>query len=289
MWNDVRFAARSLRRSPGFTLVAVLSLALGIGASTAIFSLLHQVALRSVPVEDPSRLVSFESDGPNFGWTRSDNRRTVFSYPMYAALRDHKEVVSGLIGRTSSLATLSWGGEASQARAEVVTGNFFPLLGIKPALGRLLTPEDDARQNPVIVLSYGYWASRLGHDPKVLNSRVLMNGHPVLVIGVAPRGFQSLVSGQSPEFFAPVSLMPMISPAGQRTDQVDYFWLNLFGRLKPGVSLQQANAALLPSYRSILHDHLRQTADVTEETRKAVLSKVGQGKTGLPGDQRIAG
>jgi predicted permease len=273
MRNDVRFALRTLRRSPGFTFVVVLSLALGIGANTAIFSLLYQVALRSLPVQDPSRLISLQSDGPNFGWTRSDNRSAVFSYPMYVALRDHNEVFSGLIGRTSLPVTLSWGGEASRVRAEVVTGNFFTVLGVEPALGRLLATEDDARQNPVIVLSYGYWASRLGRDPRVLNSRVLVNSHPVLVIGVAPRGFQSLVSGQSPELFAPVSLMPMIWPARQRTDQVDYFWLNLFGRLRPGVLLQQANAALLPSYRSILQDHLRQTADVTEENRKAVLSK----------------
>jgi predicted permease len=192
---------------------------------------------------------------------------------MYAALRDHNAVLSGLIGRTSSPATLSWGGEAARVTAEVVTGNFFTVLGVKPALGRFLTPEDEAHQNPVIVLSYGYWASRLGHDPKVLNSRVLMNGHPVLAIGVAPRGFHSLVSGQSPDFFAPVSLMPVISPGWRGSEQVDGYWLNLFGRLKPGVSLQQANAALLPSFRAILQDHLQRMVDVTEEIRNAVRSK----------------
>ena len=273
MWNDVRFALRTLRRSPGFTLVAVLSLALGIGANTAIFSLLHQVALRSLPVEDPSRLVSLQSDGANFGFTRSDNNRTVFSYPMYAALRDHNEVFSGLIGRTGSPATLSWGGDAVRTAAEVVTGNFFSVLGVKPALGRFFTPEDETQRNSVIVLSHGYWTGRLGQDPKVLNSRVLMNSHPVLVIGVAPRGFQGLVSGQSPDFFAPLSLMPMISPGWQRNEQVDAYWLNLIGRLKPGVSPQQASAALLPSFRAILQDHLQRMPDVTEEVRITARSK----------------
>ena len=273
MWNDTRFALRTLGRSPGFALVAVLSLALGIGANTTIFSLLYQVALRSLPVEDPSRLVSLESDGPNFGWTRSDNRRTVFSYPMYAALRDRNDVLGGLIGRTSSPVTLGRGGETVRATAEVVTGNFFTVLGVGPVLGRFFTPEDEAHWNPVIVLSYGYWAGRLGHDSRVVNSRVLMNGHPVLVIGVAPRGFESLVSGQSPELFAPVWSMPMISPGWRRDSQVDAYWLNLFGRLKPGVSPQQANAALLPSFRAILRDHLQRMPDITEEGRNAMLSK----------------
>jgi predicted permease len=273
MWNDVRFALRTLRRSPGFTLVVVLSLALGIGANTAVFSLLHQVALRSLPVKDPSKLVSLQSDGPHFGWTRSDNRMTVFSYPMYAALRDHNEVFRGLIGRTSSPVTLSLGGEVTRAAAEVVTGNFFSVLGIEPALGRLITPEDDAGQNPVIVLSHGYWAGRLGREPKVLNSRVLVNGHPVLVIGVAARGFQSLVSGQTPDFFAPVSLMPVITPGWHRTEQVSVYWLNLFGRLKLGISPEQADAALLPIFRGILHEHVQRMADLNEESRKAMLTK----------------
>src|SRR5712692_5265970 len=144
MWHDLRFALRTLKRSPGFTIVAVLSLALGIGANTAIFSLLYQVVLRSIPVKNPESLVSLESDDYSFGLTRRDNNKTVFSYPMYRALRDHNQVFSGLIARSSFPSTLAWQGDATRATAEVITGNFFEVLGVKPALGRLLTPADDS-------------------------------------------------------------------------------------------------------------------------------------------------
>ena len=125
MWNDVRFGLRTLRRSPGFTLLAVLSLALGIGANTAVFSLLYQVVLRSLPVQDPSALVTLESEGSTPGWTRRDNNQTVFSYPMYQALRDRNRAFTGLIARVSFPATLSSHGNAAVVTAEIVSGNFF--------------------------------------------------------------------------------------------------------------------------------------------------------------------
>lgn len=275
MWKDLRFALRTYRRSPVFFAVAVLSLALGIGANTAIFSLLYQVVLRSIPIRNPETLVSLESDDYSFGTTRRDNNKTVFSYPMYRALRDHAEAFSGLIARSSFPATLAWRGAAARTAAEVVTGNFFQVLGVRPALGRLLTPADDSvpEQDPVIVLSYSYWADRLGRDPGVLNSQVLMNGHPVLVVGVAAEGFRGLLAGQTPGFFVPVSMIKMVSPDWAKNDQVDAYWLNIFGRLKPGVSSQRADAMLLPLFRAALQDELPKMEGVTAEARKKILAK----------------
>jgi len=275
MWNDLRFALRTLRRSPGFTVLAVLSLALGIGANTAIFSLLYQVVLRAVPVQDPGSLYSLESDDNNIGSMRRDNGlSSIFSYPMYQALRDHNQVFSGLVARVSYAATLTAGSEAVRTYPEVVTGNFFEVLGVRPALGRLLVPSDDAPgRSPVIVLSYSYWAGHLGADPQVLNSRMFMNGQPVLVAGVAPRGFRGLLTGRDPEFFAPMSMMGLILPGMDVNNQADYYALNIVGRLKPNVSPARANAMLLPLFRSVLRDELAQMKGIKEDTRKKILAK----------------
>ena len=275
MWNDLRFAVRTLWRSPGFALLAVLSLALGIGANTAIFSLLYQVVMRSLPVKDPGALVLIESNDDNFGTSRRDNNLSIFSYPMYKSLRDHNQVFDGLMARASFPATLAYHGEAVRATAEVVTGNFFELLGVRPALGRLLIPSDDGvpGRDPAIVLSYSYWSTHLGADRHILNNRMLMNNQPVLVVGVAPRGFRGLLSGRDPEFFAPISMMPMISPGWERNDQVDFYWLNLVGRLRSGVSRERASAMLLPLFRSTTRDELQQMKDVPENSRKQILAR----------------
>lgn len=273
MWNDVRFALRTLRRSPVFATVAIVSLALGIGANTAIFSLLYQVAVKELPVADPGRVVVLHCDYEAPGWTRTDNNGSTFSFPMYGALRDGNSVFAGMMGRTSTATTLTRSGQSSRAAAEMVTGNFFEVLGVQPAIGRLLTPEDDAHMNPVIVLSYDYWANRMGRDPTALNSQIRMNGHPVTIVGVAPRGFRSVVSGQTPDLYAPVSLMPVAIPGWKRMRQVDAYWLNLFARLKSGVSAAQANAAMTPLFHAVLDDHLRRMSDVTEQKRKEALAK----------------
>jgi predicted permease len=275
MWNDLRFALRTLRRSPGFTLLAVLSLALGIGANTAIFSLVYQVALRSLPVRDPDSLFSLATDDSNFGTTRRDNNQSVFSYPMYQAIRDHNEAFTGVIARVSFPATLTYGGDATRTTAEVVSGNFFEVLGVRPALGRLLIRSDDAAlgQNPAIVLSYAYWVGHLGADPRILNSQMSMNGQPVLVAGVAPRGCRGLLTGSNPDFFAPISMMRMIYPGWEGNDQVDLYWLNLVGRLRPGVTRQRAEAMLLPLYRAVLQDELPRMEGADQDARKKILAK----------------
>src|ERR1035441_1295958 len=178
---------------------------LGIGANTAIFSLLYQVAFRQLPVKEPGALVLLESDDTNFGSTRRDNNWSVFSYPMFRAIGDRSSVFAGLTARSSFPVTLGYGGESVRAAAEVVAGDYFGVLGLKPHAGRLLIPDDEANRTPAIVLSYEYWANRLGRKPDVLNSRMLINGQPVLVVGVAPQDFRGLLAGQTPEVFASVS------------------------------------------------------------------------------------
>src|SRR5580700_10754735 len=183
MRKDLAFSLRTLRRSPIFTIVAVLSLALGIGANTAIFSLLDQVVLRSLNVADPERLVLLHTDFSRSGTSQSDNFESVFSYPEYRALRDRDPAFS-LIARSGAGVTLSYQGNAEPVSAEVVSGNFFQTLGIGAAAGRVLTPDDDTAPgaNPVLVLSHSYWSSRYSRDLSILNQTVSVNGHPMVVI-----------------------------------------------------------------------------------------------------------
>ncbi len=273
MWSDFRFALRTLRRSPGFTAIAVISLALGIGANTAIFSLLYQVAMRALPVRDPGALVQVETDPYNLGWTRKDNNGTVFSYPMYQALRDRNQVFSGLIARSGFPATLAWKAEAARIMVEAVSGNFFETLGVAPAAGRLLAPSDDAPGQSGVVLGYTYWSERLGRDPGVVGGRMLLNARPVVVLGVAPTGFRGVVSGRDPEIYAPISMMGTVVSGWSRNSETGSHWLSVLGRLRPGVRPAQATAALLPLYRAILGDQIPKMSDVDADARKRLLGK----------------
>jgi predicted permease len=275
MWSDLWFALRAFRRSPGFAVLSILTLALGIGTSTSIFSLLYQVVLRSIPVHDPASLVTIESDSFQQGWQRRDNSHTVFSYPMYRELRDRNQVFSGLAGRSYFGATLTLQGNPARVNAEVVTGNYFQVLGLQPTIGRLLLPSDDQRTAPnnVIVLSYAYWAGHLGSDPNVLNRQILVNNHSAAIVGVAPRNFRGLVSGNDVDIFAPVSMLPLIFDQWQRVDRPDSAWLNLCGRLKPGVSSRRAAAALLPLYRSVMANQLPSFERISESSRTKMMSR----------------
>lgn len=275
MWPDLRFAVRTFQRSPGFAVLSVLTLALGIGATTSIFSLLYQVVLRSIPVHDPTSLITVESDSFQQGWQRSDNSHTVFSYPMYQELRDRNHVFSGLAGRSYFAATITLQGMPIRVNTEVVTGNYFRVLGLAPAAGRLLLPSDDRRAGSAntVVVSYAYWAGHLGADPNVLNRQILLNNHPVIIVGIAPRNFRGLVSGNDVDFFAPVSMLPLIFDQWQRAERPDSAWLNLCGRLKSGISPRKAAAALLPLYRAVMADELPHFDKITENSRKKMMAR----------------
>jgi len=255
MPKNLTLAFRALRRSPLFTAVAVLSLALGIGANTAIYSLLNQVALRLLPVSDPERLVVLHSTYSGEGTSTSDNSETVYSYPMYRDLRDRDAAFSGLLARMSVNGTLMHAGNADQVRVELVSGNYFHVLGVGAVMGRVFTAEDDGAPgaNPVVLLSHAYWSSRLGNNPAVLNQPVTLNGHPMVVIGIVEPRFQGLRPGNTPpDLYVPIAMQKAARPTWDALEDRKFRWLNLFARLKPGIAIRQAQAATDIAYRSIL-------------------------------------
>jgi predicted permease len=253
--HDLRFSLRTLRRNPLVTGVAVLSLALGIGANTAIFSLLQQVVLRSLPVQDPERLVTLHSDYSPLGDSMSDTSgSTVFSYPLYRELRDQDRAFSGVIARTSTIVRFTWRNDTQAAHTEIVSGNFFQVLGGRAAVGRVLLHEDDGAPgaNPVAVLGYTYWTTRLGGDRAILNQTVTLNGYPMVVVGVAAADFNGLVQGQTPDIFVPIAAQRAVMPDLDILSERNFRWLNLFARLAPSVTMTSAQAATDAVYHSLI-------------------------------------
>lgn len=256
--KSVALALRALRRSPLFTVAALLSLALGIGANTAIFSLLDQVVLRSLPVRDPQSLVLLHTSYNAPGSSSSDNSEAVFSYPMYRNLRDHDPAFASTIARMSGAVRLQWQGDTESASAEMVSGNFFQALGVGAALGRTITPADDGAPgaHPVIVLSHPYWSSHFAGSTAVLDQTVAINGYPMTVIGVADPRFHGIIPGTTPDFFVPIAMQRQILTTKDVLEDPRTRWLNVIARLKPGMSVRQAQAASDVAYRSLLEAQL---------------------------------
>jgi predicted permease len=254
--REFRHAARSLMKSPGFAITSVLTLALGIGANTEIFSLLDQAMFRNLPVKDPSRLVVFHSDGVNPGMDRSSNLKLSFSYPKYKAFRDHDTVFSGVAGRYSTGGSLMYNGGAENVSVELVTGNYFDVMGVRPAAGRLFTPADDQSPmgHPVVVLSYEYWQRRFGGDSSIVGRKVALNGMPMTVVGVSAAGYQGLVRGSSDDVRVPLMMKDLFTPNWKGMDRWNWAWMNVAARIKDGLSLQQAEAGANIFYRQLLQD-----------------------------------
>jgi predicted permease len=253
--QDLRYGFRTLVKNPGFTGVAVLTLALGLGANTAIFSLTDQILLRLLPVENPEELVVLRSPGPRKGrvWSDSDSA-TSLSYPVYKELRDKNNVFTGLLARFAVPLSVAGEGQTERANGELVSGNYFEVLGVHPALGRVLTQDDDQvpGAGQVIVLSHGYWTRQFGADQEILNKTLIVNGQVMTVVGVARAGFDGVQVGQKPDIFIPITMKAQMTPNWDGlNDQKDY-WLAIIGRLKPGLSAAQAEEALAPIYRQIL-------------------------------------
>jgi predicted permease len=270
MWKDFVYSLRSLLRSPLFTAAAVASLALGIGANTAIFSLLDQVVLRSLPVRDPESLVVLHTDYQAQGSSSSDNNESVFSYPLYRDLRASDAAFSGILARGAAGVRLAWKGDTESASADLVSGNYFQTLGVGAALGRTLTPSDEGAPGsfPVVVLSHAFWSSHCGADPAILNQAVTLNGSPFVAVGIAEAKFHGLTQGNSPDLFVPLtmerSLIPNFDVLSDRTNR----WLNLFARLKPGESLARAQAASDVAYHTILVNELGQMEKMPDERER---------------------
>ena len=258
--QDFRFAVRTLSKSPVFVGVAVLSLGLGIGANTAIFTLVDQVLLRLLPVKDPKQLVQLRGVGQHYG---SNNGYNKLSYPMYADFRDHNTVFSGMFCRWDTSMSVSFGGKTERVYGELVSGNYFPVLGVKAAIGRVFTANDDKFQggHPVAVLSYGYWQSRFAGDPAVIGKKILVNGYPLTIVGVSQRGYDGLDPGTSPEIRVPVMMKAQMDQLGFYTlNDRRGRWINAYGRLKPGVTMQRAQAGIQPFFHQMLEMEVKQPA-----------------------------
>jgi putative ABC transport system permease protein len=262
--QDLRFALRQIRRSPGFMVTAVLTLALGVGANTAIFSLLDQALLRSLPVRAPEQLVVLSGTGKAWEGHSSDHGAGVeqsFSYPMYRDLRDKETAVfDGLIATAPVGVGITRNKVSELIDGEVISGNYFNVLGVKAAQGRLLTASDDTVPggNPVAVLSYHYWQTHMGSDVGAIGQTISINGAPFEITGVAAPGFQSAVWGQVPDVFVPMSMLDAVIPGkGKRLQDHTDRWMNIIGRLKPGETAQHAQIALAPLWHALRADELK--------------------------------
>jgi predicted permease len=272
---DLRYALRTLRATPGFTLVVIVTLALGIGANTAIFSLTDQVLLRRLPVKSPDELVLFENPGAFAGRQFNDN---TFSFPMYRDFRDSNTVFSGIAARFPTPLTLldgDHGGAAERVNGELISGNYFDVLGVRAVVGRTLTPDDDRvpGAHPVAVLSHNYWMRRFGGDASVLNRVVTVNGHPFTIVGVAEPGFTGIAVGESPDIMVPIMMKAEMTPTWNDLDNRRSRWLTLVARLKPGVDMQRAEASMNVLYRQINEQEVKLSEGFTPSFKERFVSK----------------
>ena len=238
--QDLRFAVRNLRKSPGFAAVAIVSLAIGIGANTTIFSLIEAIFLRPLPVEDPSRLVSmYTADRKNPGYLAC-------SWANYEEFRDHNAVFSALALYLSIPLSLTGNGEPEPVAGQIVTGNYFHLLGVRPAAGRFFIPEEDRvpGAHPVVVISHGLWMRRFGGDPQIAGATIGLNNRPYTVVGVAPRDFRGVNLLVTAEVWVPTMMYEHVLPNASWFRQRRALLFIPVGRLKPGISMEQAEASM---------------------------------------------
>jgi len=306
---DVRYALRALRRQKMFTAVAMSTLALGIGVNVAIFSLADQILLRPLPVPEPGRLVNLTDPSvepkfagsmdpalfPQGGDSASGGEETIFSYPMFRDLERGQESFTGLAGHRFFEAGLASGEETRRATGALVSGSYFPVLGVQPALGRLLDSRDDRvdGQAESVVLSYSYWRNGLGGDPGVLGQTLGVNEVPLTIVGVAPQGFHGTAVGARASVFVPITISFYNGPDSlvaatsvPNHDRRDSYWVHLFARLEPGVTAAAASAEIDALHRGILSDvEAPLLIDVSAEQRDAfrarplVLEAGGGGQT----------
>ena len=279
--NDVRYAGRALRKSPGFTAVALISIALGIGANTAIFTLVDRILLRLLPVRDPEQLVLLTSVGSHYGSNRGGN---MLSFPMYEDFRDafsaaarqapfprasagydttpKEPIFSGVLARRQMAFGVGYAGETERVTGELVSGTYFEVLGVGTVLGRPIGREDDVTPggHPVAVLSHDYWRTRFDADPEIVGQTIVVNGVPLTIIGVSEPGFAGLDIAQSPQVRVPMMMKAEMTPQWVDLDNRRSRWVNVFGRLEPGVSAERAKAVLQPFFHGLLEAEVREPA-----------------------------
>jgi predicted permease len=284
----LKLAIRGLLKNPFVTMIAIVSLALGIGANAAIFSIFHQILLRDLPVVEPERLVNLSSPGPKQGGTSCGDIGgcdSVFSYPMFRDLERNQDVFTGIAAHVFFSANLAYGGQTEHGRGLVVSGSYFPVLGLQPALGRLLAQADDGTidEPHVVVLSHDYWRKRFAENPGILNQTLTINGQPMTIVGVAPKAFQGTTVGAAAQVFVPITMMRFAWPGFASFENRTQYWAYLFARLQPGVTIDQAASAMNGLYHNIINDveaPLQRMSEQTLARFKAKQMKLDPGNRG---------
>jgi predicted permease len=257
---NLKLALRALFRTPFVTVVAILSLGLGIGANAAIFSLFNQMILRPLPVPDPGRLVNLGAPGVKSGMTSCGNAGScdvIFSYPMFRDLEKQQSSFTGIAAHREFGANLSYKGETLKGGGLEVSGSYFSVLGLTPARGRLIDANDDRvpGESSVAVLSHRYWRTRFASDPGVVGEKMVVNGVPMTIIGVGPEGFDGTTIGDHPSVFVPITMTELMQPGRNKVlDNRRAYWVYLFARLKPRGTIDQAQAAINQPYHAIINE-----------------------------------
>ncbi len=286
--RDLRFAIRSLSRAPLFTTVAILSLALGIGANTSIFSIFDQVLLRLLPVSDPESLVLIATRGSHTG---SNRGRNALSYPMYKDYRERNQVFAGVLCRRGEDVNVGFEGATERVEGELVSGNYFAVLGVRPAAGRLFSKSDETSPgaNPVVVLNYDYWRTRYKADPSIVGKALRINNYPMTIVGIAASGFNGVSLGYQPSVHIPVTMKKQVTPSWDNLDDRRSRWVQVLARLKPGVTVERAEASIRPLYKQIINVEVQEAAfaNTSKYAREqflrsyAVILPGGQGDSGM--------
>jgi len=289
LWQDLRFAARTLLARPGFLIVALLSLGLGIGANTAIFSLIDAVMLRILPVSHPERLVLLTDPGWSGVVVETTERgtRNVLSYPEFEQLRAHNAVFSGMFAAQSALSDLEVltgrGQQSVKAHVQLVSGEFFDVLGVQPILGRAFTPQEDRVQgaNPVGVISYGFWQREFSGDASVIGRTMRVGQSSIHILGVTPAGFRGVLVGADADLWIPITMQQQVLTGRDYLKPVDTLWLQVMGRLTPGISRKSAEAGINVAFQQILKGWASERPN--EEKRRGMLNQKIELREGAKG------
>ncbi|HUF25392.1 MAG TPA: ABC transporter permease [Gemmatimonadaceae bacterium] len=297
--RNLKLAFRTLFKAPFVTAVAVLSLALGIGANSAIFSLFDQFLLRPLPVHEPERLVNLAAPGPSPGSTSCNQAGgcdEIFSYAMFRDLEQAQTLFVGVAAHRIFSVNLAYRGQTLNGDGVLVSGSYFPLLGLQPAMGRLLTPADDETIGGhfVAVLGHAYWLTRLGGSREVLGETIVVNGQPMTIVGVAPRGFEGTTLGASPRVYVPISMRGVMSPGFTAFENRRSYWAYLFARLRPGATIEQAQTAVNAVYKPIINEveaplqqGLSEQAMARFRAKDVILADGRRGQSSVHGEARV--
>ena len=275
--QNFRYALRQLRRNPGFTAIAVVTLSVAIGANAAIFSVVNQVLLKQLPIAEPERLVMLKFVGSDSGhtdaWGGGENIQ--FSYPMYRDLRDQNTVFAGMLATFPVQVGVQWRDSSSLVRGELVSGNYFSVLGVRPVVGRLFMPEDAATRgaSPLAVLSYRYWEQHFSADPSVIGQGILINGSPFTIIGIVAPGFDSVISSSVPDVFVPITMKAQITPHWDELEDRRSKWLSIVARMKPGMTVMQSEAGITALWKSLRATELQGMPARTQRFREQFVAK----------------